>query len=145
TDVDGAPTSALPFAIDRPQDGITLREITSAAIESLTTENEKGFFLMVEGGKIDHSSHGNDAMTTLQQVLAFNEAVLEAYAFYLIPPDESLIVVTAEHVTGGMIISNGSYVTNTANLQHQKVSQSFLPAMISDLPDRNPETTWADV
>lgn len=145
TDVDGAPTSALPFAIDRPQDGITLREITSAAIESLTAENEKGFFLMVEGGKIDHSSHGNDAMTTLQEVLAFNEAVQEAYAFYLKHPDETLIVVTADHETGGMIIGNGSYGTNTANLQHQKVSQSVLSNMISDLRDRNPEATWEDV
>lgn len=145
TDVEDAPTSALPFAIDRPENGITLREITSAAIQSLTTNNENGFFLMVEGGKIDHSSHGNDAMTTLQEVFAFNDAVKEAYDFYLQHPEETLIVVTADHETGGMIIGNGPYGARTSNLQYQRVSQGTLSSMITALRDRNPDASWEDV
>lgn len=145
TDVEGTPTSALPYAIDHTENGLTLAEITSAAIESLSSDNKNGFFLMVEGGKIDHSSHGNDAMTTIQEVLAFNEAVKIAHDFYQKHPEETLIVVTADHETGGIIIGNGPYGINTTNLQRQTLSQGELSNRITELRDRKPDATWEDV
>jgi alkaline phosphatase len=85
TDVEGSPNTVLPFAIDKKETDLKLAEITTAAIASLSANNDKGFFLMVEGGKIDHSSHANDAATTVEEVLDFNDAVKVAYDFYNIP------------------------------------------------------------
>lgn len=145
TDSEGKPSNALPFAIDKKDDDLKLSEITSAAIDVLSTKNTSGFFLMVEGGKIDHSSHANDAATTIQEVLDFNDAVKVAYDFYQQHPDETLIVVTADHETGGLIIGNGGSNLRTKNLQHQKMSQGRLSTLITELRDTKPNATWDDV
>ena len=64
--------------------------------------NDKGFFIMVEGGKIDWACHDNDALTAIYELNAFNEAIKKAYKFYLKYPENTLILVTADHETGGM-------------------------------------------
>ena len=58
---EGANPSCLPYAIDRKSDDLTLAQITESAIDFLTKGKNKGFFLMVEGGKIDWACHANDA------------------------------------------------------------------------------------
>ena len=60
---------------------ITLADYTSKAIRML--DNEKGFFLMVEGGKIDWACHGNDAATVIHEVIAFDKAIENAVCFLL--------------------------------------------------------------
>jgi alkaline phosphatase len=145
TDVEGSPNTVLPFAIDKKETDLKLAEITTAAIASLSANNDKGFFLMVEGGKIDHSSHANDAATTVEEVLDFNDAVKVAYDFYKQHPNETLIVVAADHETGGLIIGNGSYGLSTSNLQYQKMSQGELSRLITELRDTKPNATWDDV
>ena len=57
--------------------------------------------MMAEGGKIDYSGHGNDAATNIHEVMDLDQAIQVAYQFYLQHPDETLIVVTADHETGG--------------------------------------------
>lgn len=143
--VDGTDVSSLKFSIDQSPGDFRLADITEAAITSLTTNNKNGFFLMVEGGKIDWSSHSNDAATTIHEVLDFNESVKLAYDFYKKYPNETLIVVTADHETGGVAVGNGSSKLNTKALANQKISQGMLSAKIGELRKTNPNATWDDV
>jgi alkaline phosphatase len=84
----------------------TLAEMTSAAIERLT-DRPAGFFLMVEGSQIDWGAHDNDLEITLKQTLDFDEAVAAALAFAE-KDGKTLVVVTADHETGGLVINNGT-------------------------------------
>ena len=90
---------SLPYAIDRTSSYLTLSQIVEVAIDRLSTYDR--FFIMAEGGKIDYASHANDGATVLHEVMDFDEAVKVAYRFYEQHPDETLIVITADHETGG--------------------------------------------
>jgi alkaline phosphatase len=82
----------------------TLAEMTDAALEILS-RNEKGFFLMVEASQIDWGAEDNDIKYTIREQLHFDLAIRSAIHFAM--DDEStLVVVTADHETGGMFISN---------------------------------------
>ncbi|ULT24603.1 alkaline phosphatase [Sphingobacterium sp. E70] len=116
---DGTATDALKYAIDQKPSDLKLADITAAAIQSLEQNNKNGFFLMVEGGKIDWACHANDAATTIQEVLDFNSAAELVYEFYKKHPKETLIVVTADHETGGLGIGNGSSTLKTKLLANQ--------------------------
>ncbi len=143
---EGAPSHSIPYAIDRQEGDLTLAQITESAISFLTKDNKKGFFLMVEGGKIDWSCHSNDAATTFQEVIDMDEAVKIAYEFYKKHPKETLIVVTADHETGGMSLGTGRYEMNLKALQYQQVSQDLLSASISELRKANSnEVSWEQV
>ncbi|WP_282636686.1 alkaline phosphatase [Sphingobacterium thalpophilum] len=139
---DGSPKEALKYAIDQQPGDLRLADITAAAIQSLQHHNDKGFFLMVEGGKIDWACHANDAATTVQEVLDFNAAAALAYEFYQKHPTETLIVVTADHETGGLGIGNGSSTLKTKLLSEQSVSHSALSAQIGDLRNSKVNVTW---
>ncbi|MBN2702617.1 MAG: alkaline phosphatase [Pontiellaceae bacterium] len=103
---------SMPNAIDTPPENFTLAEITQVAINYLQS-NPEGFFIEVEGGKIDWTCHDNDIVTTIHEVLAFDEAVGVALDFMKRHPDETLIVVTGDHETGGLTLGSGSSHYNT--------------------------------
>lgn len=65
------------------------------------------FFIMCEGGNIDWAAHDNKTMTTVMEILDFDKAIQRALEFYNEHPDETLIVVTADHETGGVSIGEG--------------------------------------
>ena len=113
----------LSFAIDRNEDEMTLSQITTAAIDFMMKDPKKGFFMMMEGGRIDNAGHGNDAATVIQETIDFDEAIKIAYDFYLKHKKETLIVVTADHETGAMGLSNGAYRLNSKVLQYQDMSE----------------------
>jgi alkaline phosphatase len=96
-------SSHLPYVVDRRSealDGVPdLAELARAALTVLARA-EKGFFLMLEGGRIDHAAHDNDAGTMLHELLEFDEALGVALAFQAEHP-ETLLVVTGDHGTGG--------------------------------------------
>ncbi|HOI54516.1 MAG TPA: alkaline phosphatase [Phycisphaerae bacterium] len=94
----------IPYEIDRPPHRVSLAELTAKGIELL--DNPDGFFMMVEGGKIDGGGHNNDAAATIGEVLALDAAIDEAMRFYRKHPLETLIVVTADHETGAMALNN---------------------------------------
>lgn len=143
---EGASADALPYAIDSKPGDLTLSQITESAISFLTKDNNKGFFLMVEGGKIDWSCHGNDAATTFNEVKDMDNAIKIAYEFYKKHPKETLIVVTADHETGGIVLGTGKYELNLKALQYQKGSQENLSARITDLRrEKNNHVTWEDM
>jgi alkaline phosphatase len=117
-----ADSAAMPYEIDRSPDDLPLAAFVRKAIDLL--ENEQGFFLMAEGGKIDWACHDNDGATAVREVLAFNEAVKEALRFYEEHPDETLIIVTADHETGALGLQSDSATSSTsiALLSYQKKS-----------------------
>lgn len=102
----GRESRELPYAIDRKDGDLTLSDLVSSAIEFLESQN--GFFMMAEGGRIDWSAHSNDGKTTILEVLDLADAVEVAYQFYLKHKDETLIVVTADHETGGIALGQKS-------------------------------------
>ena len=122
--------ASLPFYIDSEPGDITLDEYISKAISMLYNDN--GFFMMVEGGKIDWACHGNDAATAIKEVIAFDKAVGNAIAFYQKHPDETLIIVTADHETGGLALGNGEtgYDSHLDLLKYQKSSLEKLNKII---------------
>jgi alkaline phosphatase len=91
---------SMDFAIDADGSQPELAEIVVKGIEVL--DNEKGFFMMCEGGKVDYAGHANDAATSIREILAFDKAVKAAVAFAEKHPSETLIIVTGDHETGGM-------------------------------------------
>lgn len=102
---------------------------------------------MAEGGEIDFASHSNDGATVLREVGDFAEAVRVAYDFYLQHPDETLIVVTADHETGGLVLGNGSSDLNLKLLTNQKMSLSALSGEMRRLRKAagGKEVAWNDL
>ena len=143
---EGAVPSCLPYAIDREEGDLTLPEITESAISFLTKGNNKGFFLMVEGGKIDWACHGNDPATVFEEVIDLDNAVKVAYEFYKKHPKETLIVVTADHETGGLGLGIGKYELHLKSLLNQKQSQDLLSKAITDLrKEKSGKASWDEV
>lgn len=94
--------SDLPYVAERVEGDLTLPQVVKCAVDFLN--NEEGFFLMVEGGKIDWAAHSNDLSGTIFEMLDFDQAIAVAYEFYRQHPNETLIVVTADHETGGVTL-----------------------------------------
>lgn len=136
--------ACLPYAIDRPEGGLSLKDITESAVDFLSKNNKKGFFLMVEGGKIDYACHSNDAATALEEVIDMDNALQVAYDFYKKHPKETLIIVTADHETGGLALGAGKYALNLKALACQKQSVEQLSRMITDLR-KDGRHSWEDV
>ncbi len=103
---------AMPYDIDAPADSLRLKDFVKKGIDVL--DNETGFFMMVEGGKIDWAGHANDAVANMSDTLALDEAVEVALDFAKDHPDETLIIVTGDHETGGMTIGYAATGYNTA-------------------------------
>ena len=70
-------------------------------------DDDEPFFFMCEGGKIDWTAHANKVMPMIMDILEFDEAIAVAYEFYRKHPKETLIVVTADHETGGISLGSG--------------------------------------
>jgi len=89
--------SHMQFDADRSRDPAgepSLAEMTAFAIAQLQ-QNDKGYFLLVEGGRIDHGHHFANAYRALQDTAAFNDAV--GVAVDMVDPQDTLILVTADH------------------------------------------------
>lgn len=143
---EGTNSSSLPYAIDRREGDLTLAQITESAIDFLSRDNKKGFFLMVEGGKIDWACHSNDPATMVKEVIDMDNAVRVAYEFYKKHPKETLIVITADHETGGLALGNSNYTLNLKSLDCQKQSVDLLSRALTDLrKSKGNKATWEDV
>lgn len=118
-----ADTDSMSYEIDREKGNWSLANHVQKGIEVLDNGKD-GFFMMVEGGKIDWACHANDATTVMGETRAFSDAVGKAIEFYNKHPEETLIVVTGDHETGGLTIgySGTNYETFMQNLGNQKLS-----------------------
>jgi len=103
--------SHLPYVIDRQNMNVssvpTLAEMTGAALDILSRRDE-GFFLLVEGGRIDFGAHANDAGTMLHEILDLDAAVGRALEFQQRHPD-TLVLVTGDHGTGGFSFTDADF------------------------------------
>ena len=117
-----ADSSAMAYELDRTDAMWSLADYVEKGIEVL--DNDKGFFMMCEGGKIDWACHANDAGSTVSDTLALADAVQVAVDFAKKHPQDTLILVTGDHETGGLTIgyAGTDYDTYLTNLTSQKIS-----------------------
>ncbi|MGD9825949.1 alkaline phosphatase [Desulfobacter sp.] len=116
----------MPYEVERMnqyKDVPSIAEMTKAGIDVLD-QGDKGFFLMVEGGRIDHAAHANDPSGVIWDTIAFDDAIKTAYEFFQTHKDQTLIVVVGDHETGGMGLGMDSmgYKLNMAALDDVHVS-----------------------
>lgn len=118
-----ADSSAMAYEIDRADGMWSLADYVKKGIEVLDND-DKGFFMMCEGGKIDWACHANDAASTILDTIAFADAVQVAVDFAAKRPEETLIIVTGDHETGGLSIgfAGTDYDTYLTLLKNQKIS-----------------------
>jgi alkaline phosphatase len=135
-------SAAMHYEIDRPASGEwSLAEVTSEAIRLL--DNSNGFFMMVEGGKIDWTCHANDALTSIYDTIAFDDACRVVIDFAKQHPGECLIVVTADHETGGLTQgwAGTLYDSSYQNLTTQTMSFQAFDAWLDEYQN-NPYSLW---
>jgi len=96
----------LPYVVDGLGTLPDLAFMTEVAL-ALLERDPDGFFLMVEGGRIDHAGHANDIARLVGEVAAFDDAVLRAYEWAQ-GREDVLIIVTADHETGGLSVQGGN-------------------------------------
>ncbi len=136
-------SKSIYYEIDREQmvangeDVLSLADFVRSGINVL--DNENGFFMMCEGGKIDWTCHANDAATSIHDTLALSDAVQVALDFAAEHPNECLIIVTADHETGGMTIgfATTAYETHFQYLANQKISFTAFDDVIAELKENN--------
>lgn len=136
-------SKAIHYEIDRIQkeaageDVLSLADFVRSGISVL--DNDNGFFMMCEGGKIDWAGHANDAATSIYDTIALSDAVQVALDFAQEHPGECLIIVTADHETGGMTIgfATTAYDTHFQYLQNQKTSFTAFDDVIAQLKENN--------
>lgn len=151
-------SNAMPYAINRIsasgkgetyEGSISLAEFTSKGVELLSNRN--GFFMMVEGGKIDWACHANDARAAIEDMLAFDDAVKVAMDFAKKYPKETLIVVTGDHECGGMSLgfAGTGYDTFFEKIANQTVAYDdfvkYILAAYRDSHDPVPANVDADM
>ena len=117
-----ADSDAMKYEMDRTDGEWALADYVQKGIEVL--DNDTGFFMMCEGGKIDWACHANDAGATVTDTLALADAVQKAIDFAKKHPEETLILVTGDHETGGLTIgfAGTDYDTYLDSLSNQTIS-----------------------
>ncbi len=136
---------ALPYTVDREAGDMSLAEFVKKGIDVL--DNNEGFFMMAEGGKVDWACHANDALSAIMEVIAFDEAVEVAFDFYLQHPNDTLIVVTGDHETGGMTVgfAGTRYDTFLDRINNQQGSYLAFNEVVKKLKKDYPNATAEDV
>lgn len=126
--------AALPWEMDSGDARVpVLADYVASAIRLL--DGPKGFFVMAEAGKIDWAGHANDARANIGEVWGLDQAVKVALEFAARHPKQTLIVVTADHETGGLSLGNGTsgYATDFGLLRHQKSSKDRLEGVLAPI------------
>lgn len=136
---------SLPFAIDAGPKDPSLAEFLQKAIECLQ-DAPNGFFIMTEGGAIDYRGHANEAAGNLREVLAFDDAVKVALKFFDEHPEETLIVTTGDHETGGMTMgcAGSGYGLNLELLANQKCTPETFASILKDAKKANADFSFED-
>jgi len=98
----------IPYEIDRRNENDiypSLDEMAATAMKALsdaTRDSDKGFFLMIEGSRIDHAGHHNDPAAQVHEVLAYDKTFAKVLDFLKNDPTEAVMVSTSDHETGGL-------------------------------------------
>ena len=138
--------NTLGYVIDYPDASLPLPKLTDLCLQYLEKSTPDQFFMMVENGMTDWSAHANDAGTLVREVNVLNKAIEVAVQFYLQHPDETLIVVTADHDTGGVSLGNANpdikYNAHPELLALQKVSKEAFTKRVAAMMDDRRSYTW---
>lgn len=132
-------------------DSADMTDATMAQMLELALEHfgdDEPFFIMGEGGVIDWASHENRTMSTVENVLDFDAAIKVAYEFYEKHPDETLIIVTADHETGGLTLGAGRATVNWKELEDQWIDsgkQNVLDAAANAELNKKCSIGWTTV
>ncbi|MDE5978813.1 MAG: alkaline phosphatase, partial [Muribaculaceae bacterium] len=135
------------YTIDSVPGALTLPAMTAAGIRQLERVSPERFFMMVEGGNIDHAGHANDGGTILREVIDFDKSLALAWNFYLAHPDETLIVVSADHETGGFSIGTTTtgYSVRPEVTACQKISKDLFSEYVKSLARDRRIYRWSDM
>ncbi len=135
------------YTIDSIPGALTLPAMTESCINHLEKNGRDRFFMMVEGGNIDHAAYANDAGAAIKEVVAFQEAIKVAYDFYLAHPGETLIVVTADHETGGFGLGNTTmrYKQRLDYIDAQKMSKEAFSDYCKNILRSRRIYTWEEM
>lgn len=135
-------SGSMPYSIDQKKEDISLKDFVKKGIEVL--DNDKGFFMMCESGKIDWACHANDAATAINEVLGLQDAVDAAIEFYNKHPEETLIIVTGDHETGGLTIGAAATGYDTAfdMISKQKMSYVDFDSEFKKIKEKNPKLSF---
>lgn len=129
----------IPYALDQDKNDLTLEQITRAGINFLMNKQKDGFFFQIEGGMIDYACHRNDIGNAINEVLDLDKAVRVAYEFYEQHPDETIIVISADHETGGLVMGCGPYELHTDLLKYQTRSIDETKWILNQLYKKAPK------
>ncbi len=136
----------VPYGMDQTKDDLTLEQMVRAGINYLTSKQNDGFFFAIEGGLIDWACHRNDIGNAINEVLDMDKAVKVAYEFYQQHPDETIIVISADHETGGLVMGTGPYELHTDLLKYQRCSIEELKWILNEQYKKAPKKfTWTAV
>lgn len=137
----------IGFTIDSLPGTLTLPAITRACLDHLEKNSPERFFMMVEGGNIDHAAHANDGGAVIKEIINFDQSLRIAYDFYLKHPDETLIVVTADHDTGGMALGNPhlKYDVRLGYIDYQRMSKDNFSDVCKALYRSGNSPTWDEM
>ena len=137
----------IGLTVDSIPGAMLLQDMTQACIDHLMKTNPDKFFMMVEGGSIDHAGHANDAATSVTETISFSKALEVAYNFYEAHPEETLIVVTADHETGGMITANRNhhYWVDLSALKYQRIAKDSFANLVRNEVMNGHEYTWPEM
>lgn len=124
---------------------LSLPDLTKACLNNFQETAKKGFFMMVEGGKIDWAAHANDGGAVVKETIDFDQCIRLAYEFYKKHPNETLILVTADHETGGLGLGNSNMNLNIDLLQYQKCSQEALTTTMREMKSKKMIPSWEDM
>ncbi|KAI9781286.1 MAG: hypothetical protein M1839_006079 [Geoglossum umbratile] len=117
----------IPYEIDRRYLESTypsLDEMARTALRALTEatqDSDKGFFLMVEGSRIDHAGHGNDPVAQVHEVLAYDKAFATVLRFLEDSKVDGVVVSTSDHETGGLAVARQLHQTYPEYLWYPEV------------------------
>lgn len=132
----------IGYTIDSINGVLNLPLIAETCLKHLEKTSPDKFFMMVEGGNIDHALHANDGGAAVKEVLNFDQALGVAFDFYQKHPDETLIIVTADHDTGGMsIVKDGGL----GNIDYQRVSKEVFSEYCKAMRNSRMIYTWDDM
>lgn len=140
---------SLPYNIDHQEGCMTIAQIMKAQLDFLSKDAPNGFLLINEiGGKVDFACHNNDGATAFSEVLAVDSCIKIAYDFYKKHPNETLIVFTSDHETGGLVLgtAKGGYNLNLKIFEKQKCSLEKLTKEFQNLrAQTNNKASWEQV
>ena len=128
----------LPFALD--ENPTRLKQLTAKAFDLLDGQNDKGFFVMIEGSQIDWCGHANDIACAMAEMDDFAKSIETAKAYVDNNPD-TILVITADHSTGGLTIgAHGQYKWETDIIKGVKATAGTLTNLLME--SDNLKTVW---